>query len=191
MTSLSQYASRFLSAGLATSVRPGVDADQDANDPSDPLFYSHASISGAPFSHPHNRHNPYGPEYSLSSSDGLPTPPAHGRPGTQSGILHSLTGASRFGPASFLASGGGRATGRQGGYGVRDSLIREIDDEDDVDLWRDDRRMPGLASRIAESSASRDLDDSMDGQNMLPRSELIRAHRDTTPLHYLAVHRYP
>ena len=159
MTSLSQYASRFLSSGLATSVRPGVDADQDANDPSDPLFYSHASVSGAPFSHPNNRHNPYGPEYSLSSSDGLPTPPAHGRPGTQSGILHSLTGASRFGPASFLASGRGRPAGA---YGVRDSLIREIDDEDDVDLWRDDRRMPGLASRLAESSRSEDLDDSLD-----------------------------
>lgn len=162
MTSLSQYASRFLSSGLATSVRPGVDADQDASDPSDPLFYSHASVSGAPFSHPNNRHNPYGPEYSLSSSDGLPTPPAHGRPGTQSGILHSLTGASRFGPASFLASSRGRPAGAHG-YGVRDSLIREIDDEDDVDLWRDDRRMPGLASRLAESSRSEDLGDSLDG----------------------------
>lgn len=162
MTSLSQYASRFLSSGLATSTRPGVDEDQDANDPSDPLFYSHASVSGAPFSHPSNRHNPYGPEYSLSSSDGLPTPPAHGRPGTQSGILHSLTGASRFGPASLLASGRGRGAGGQPAYGVRDSLIREIDDEDDVDLWRDDRRMPGLASRMAEASRSQDLDDSLD-----------------------------
>ncbi|KAJ1022482.1 hypothetical protein NDA16_003471 [Ustilago loliicola] len=161
MTSLSQYASRFLSSGLATSVRPGVDADQDASDPSDPLFYSHASVSGAPFSHPNNRHNPYGPEYSLSSSDGLPTPPAHGRPGTQSGILHSLTGASRFGPASFLASARGRPAGAHA-YGVRDSLIREIDDEDDVDLWRDDRRMPGLASRLAESSPSDHLADSLD-----------------------------
>lgn len=162
MTSLSQYASRFLSSGLATSVRPGVDADHDASDPSDPLFYSHASVSGAPFSHPNNRHNPYGPEYSLSSSDGLPTPPAQGRPGTQSGILHSLTGASRFGPASFLPSGKGRSVGAQA-HGIRDSLIREIDDEDDVDLWRDDRRMPGLASRLAESSRSEDLDDSVEG----------------------------
>ncbi|SNX85981.1 uncharacterized protein MEPE_04690 [Melanopsichium pennsylvanicum] len=160
MTSLSQYASRFLSSGLATSVRPGLDADQDASDPSDPLFYSHASVSTAPFTHPNNARNLYGPEYSLSSSDGLPTPPAHGRQTTQSGILHSLTGASRFGPASFLASGRGRPTGS---YGVRDSFIREIDDEEDVDLWREDRRMPGLASRLAESSRSEDLGDSLDG----------------------------
>lgn len=159
MSSLSQYASRFLSSRLATNGRPGVDADQDASDPSDPLFYSHASVSGAPFSHPNNRHNPYGPEYSLSSSDGLPTPPAHDKPGTQSRILHSLTGASRFGPASFLASGRGRPAGAQA-YALPDSLIREIDDEDDVDLWLDDRRMPGLASRLAASSPSEDLADS-------------------------------
>ncbi|KIS68401.1 uncharacterized protein UMAG_11088 [Mycosarcoma maydis] len=161
MTSLSQYASRFLSSGLATSVRPSVDADQDANDPTDPLFYSHASVSGAPFSHPNNRHNPYGPDYSLSSSDGLPTPPAHGRSAAQSGILHSLTGASRFGPASFLASGR-RKQAATPAYGIRDSLIREIDDEDDVDLWRDDRRMPRLASRLAESSHSEDISDSLE-----------------------------
>ncbi|SPO27628.1 uncharacterized protein UTRI_04336_B [Ustilago trichophora] len=159
MTSLSQYASRFLSSNLATSVRPGVDADQDASDPNDLLFYSHASVSGAPFSHPNNHHNPYGPEYSLSSSDGLPTPPANGRPGIQSGILHSLAGTSRFGPTSFLAAGRGRPPA---GYGVRDSLIREMDDEDDVDLWRDDRRMSALASRLAESSRSEDLTDSLD-----------------------------
>ncbi|CDR87290.1 uncharacterized protein SPSC_00416 [Sporisorium scitamineum] len=175
MTSLSQYASRFLSSGLATSVRPGVDADQDANDPSDPLFYSHASVSGAPFSHPNNRHIPYGPEYSLSSSDGLPTPPAYGRSAAQSGILHSLTGASRFGPASFLASGRGRTAGGAG-HGIRDSLIREIDDEDDVDLWRDDRRMPGLASRLAESSRSEDLADSLGGSaNPLPAQQRTAA----------------
>ncbi|TKY84562.1 hypothetical protein EX895_006464 [Sporisorium graminicola] len=175
MTSLSQYASRFLSSGLATSTRPGVGADQDANDHSDPLFYSHASVSGAPFSHPANRHTPYGPEYSLSSSDGLPTPPAYPRSGGQSGILHGLTGASRFGPASFLASGRGRAAGGTG-HGIRDSLIREIDDEDDVDLWRDDRRMPGLASRLAESSRSEDLTDSLDGSaNPLPAPQRAAA----------------
>ncbi|SJX63734.1 uncharacterized protein SRS1_14482 [Sporisorium reilianum f. sp. reilianum] len=173
MTSLSQYASRFLSSGLATSARPGLDADQDASDPTDPLFYSHASVSGAPFSHPANRNHPYGPEYSLSSSDGLPTPPAYPRSGAQSGILHSLTGASRFGPASFLASGRGRPAGGAA-YGIRDSLIREIDDEDDVDLWRDDRRMPGLASRLAESSRSEDLADSLDG-SALPAQQRTAA----------------
>ncbi|KAJ9479999.1 hypothetical protein PHBOTO_003752 [Pseudozyma hubeiensis] len=181
MTSLSQYASRFLSSGLATSVRPGVDADHDANDPSDPLFYSHASVSGAPFSHPNTRHSPYGPEYSLSSSDGLPTPPAHARPGAQSGILHSLTGASRFGPASFLASGRGRPA-HGAAYGMRDSLIREIDDEDDVDLWRDDRRMPRLASRLAESSRSEDLADSLDASaDALPAQQSSAAPPTATP----------
>ncbi|PWY98248.1 hypothetical protein BCV70DRAFT_153168, partial [Testicularia cyperi] len=163
MTSLSQYASRFLSSGLATSVRPGVDDDHDAGDPSDPLFYSHASVSAAPFSHPAHRNNPYGPDYSLSSSDGLPTPPAHGRPGTQSGILHSLTGASRFGPASFMAQGHrGRGATGGGAPAIHDSMIREIDDEEDVDLWRDDRRLPGLASRIAESTSDDGLHDSLD-----------------------------
>ncbi|ETS61861.1 hypothetical protein PaG_03968 [Moesziomyces aphidis] len=173
MTSLSQYASRFLSSGLATSVRPGVESDHDANDPADPLFYSHASVSAAPFSHPNNSHNPYGPEYSLSSSDGLPTPPAHSKHPSQSGILHSLTGASRFGPASFLASGRGRPAANHATHAIRESLIREIDDEDDVDLWRDDRRMPGLASRLAHSSRSHDLDDSLDGSqnadSLLPK----------------------
>ncbi|EST09511.2 Choline transporter-like protein [Kalmanozyma brasiliensis GHG001] len=152
MTSLSQYASRFLSSGLATPTRPGTGADQDVDDPGDPLFYSHASISGAPFSHPASRHHPYGPEYSLSSSDGLPTPPTNCRAGTQSGILHSLRGASRFGPSSFIASGRGRPTGGAA-YSVHDSMIREIDDEDDVDLWQDDRHVPRSAALPAENVA--------------------------------------
>ena len=148
MASLSTYASRFLSSGLAASIRQGAnDHDHERDHASDPLFYSHASV--APFSTANDRNNPYAPEYSLSSSDGLPTPPANH---TQSGLLHSLTGASRYGPASFLQGGRTRPH-----HPARDSVIREIDDEEDVDLWRDERRMPGIASHLDASMGSDDL----------------------------------
>ncbi|KAN0060740.1 hypothetical protein ACQY0O_007398 [Thecaphora frezii] len=177
MASLSTYASRFLASGLGASVRPG-----DADESNEPLFYGQHSIAGAPFSH--DRSNPYAPEYSLSSSDGLPPVPHqhHERPGSQSGLLHSLTGASRYGPASFIGAGRGRGTVHDisggGGGAVRDSMIREIDDEEDVDLWRDERRMTGIASRLGASTGSEGLHQSHEDGSR-PREGATRTSADT------------
>ncbi|EPQ30120.1 uncharacterized protein PFL1_02237 [Pseudozyma flocculosa PF-1] len=174
MASLSTYASRFLASGLGASIRPGQIDDTATDASQEPLFYGQASVTGAPFSH--DRNDPYGPEYSLSSSDGLPPAPSvhkhHGRPVHQSGLLHSLTGASRYGPASFIGAGRGRGTGGNagGGGGVRDSLIREIDDEEDVDLWRDERRMTDIASRLGASTGSEGLHPSHEDERRQERT---------------------
>lgn len=148
MTTFSTFASRFLSSGLATSLRPAENAPAEQ----DPLFYSSASGFGLGAGGDHIG------DHSLSSSDGLPPPNSYyppGEPGQSRFGAQSLTGASRYGPSQSLLDAGPGAGGA--GSKAMCRSIREIDDEEDVDLWRDERRMAGIGqgpgSQLGASSA--------------------------------------
>lgn len=163
MASLSTYASKFLSLGSNNNT-----SNSEYDDDSDPLFRSHLDdANGA----------------SLSSSDGLPTLQSttqhqsnrsnnnSSRPGS-----NSLAGMSRY--SSYGAYGGGNGgysiyanqnnqrSSKKQGLNVGSSRmmgesIREIDDDDDVDLWRNQRRMGGRVG-LDDKHDSYDEDDGLD-----------------------------
>lgn len=166
MASLSTYASRFLSLGANNN-----NDNSEYDDDSDPLFKSHLDDNNAA---------------SLSSSDGLPTLQSttqhqsnkpnnnSNRPGS-----NSLAGMSRYSSyGAYGAYGGGNGgysiyanqsnqrSSKKHGFNVGSSRmmgdsIREIDDDDDVDLWRNQRRMGGRMG-LDDKHDSYDEDDDLD-----------------------------